>query len=60
MDELPRENFAEAKFDEMNRTLFAIVSYNAGPQAIATMRHGANAEGLDPDIWLGHVKNYCG
>lgn len=56
MDELLRDNFAKAKFDEMNRTLFAIASYNAGPQAIATMRDKAISEGLDPDVWLGNVE----
>ena len=56
MDELLRDNFAQANFTEKNRTLFAIASYNAGPWAIASMRSKASAEGFDPDVWLGNVE----
>lgn len=56
MDELLRDNFPQANFTGINRTLFAIASYNAGPWAIASIRSKASAEGFDPDVWLGNVE----
>ena len=56
MDEILRDNFPQANFTGINRTLFAIASYNAGPWAIASIRSKASAEGFDPDVWLGNVE----
>ena len=41
MDQLMTKYFPDAKFDEVNRTLFAFASYNAGPGNIARMRKEA-------------------
>jgi membrane-bound lytic murein transglycosylase MltF len=49
-------HFADAKFDDLNRPLFAFASYNAGPNAITRMRRLAAARGLDPDQWFNHVE----
>jgi len=56
MDHLMSEFFADAEFDEMNRTLFAFASYNAGPGAISKMRKAAAKSGLDPNQWFNHVE----
>lgn len=56
MDRLMARSFPDAKFDEMNRTLFAFASYNAGPGNIQKMRDAAVKKGLDPDVWFNHVE----
>jgi membrane-bound lytic murein transglycosylase MltF len=56
MDRLMTRYFADAEFDEMNRTLFAFASYNAGPGNIAKMRKLAVERGLDPNQWFNHVE----
>lgn len=48
--------FADANFDETNRTLFAFAAYNAGPARIARLRKEAEARGLDPNIWFNNVE----
>lgn len=53
---LMSRHFADAKFDGINRPLFAFASYNAGPNAIKRMRRLAAARGLDPDQWFNHVE----
>jgi membrane-bound lytic murein transglycosylase MltF len=56
MDQLMTMYFADAEFDETNRTLFAFASYNAGPVNIAKMRNLAAKGGLDPNQWFNHVE----
>jgi membrane-bound lytic murein transglycosylase MltF len=56
MDQLMAKNFPDAKFDEVNRTLFAFASYNAGPGNISKMRKAAEKSGLDPDQWFNNVE----
>ena len=56
MDELMSRYFADAKFNDQNRTLFAFASYNAGPGNIARMRKEAARRGLDPDKWFNNVE----
>ena len=56
MDRLMTRYFADAKFDEMNRSLFAFAAYNAGPGRIAQMRSEAKKRGLDPDKWFNNVE----
>ena len=41
MDILMTKYFKDAKFDDLNRSLFAFASYNAGPGGIARMRKEA-------------------
>jgi membrane-bound lytic murein transglycosylase MltF len=48
--------FKGVPFDEMNRTLFAFASYNAGPGRVAQLRKQAEAEGLNPNVWFGNVE----
>jgi len=56
MDELSTKYFADAKFDQINKTLFAFASYNAGPASIARMRDEARRRRLDPDKWFNNVE----
>jgi membrane-bound lytic murein transglycosylase MltF len=46
----------EAGVDQVNRTLFAFASYNAGPAKIARMRTDAEKMGLDPNRWFNNVE----
>jgi len=56
MDHLMAKSFPDAKFDDLNRTLFAFASYNAGPGNIKKMREAASKKGLDPDVWFNNVE----
>jgi membrane-bound lytic murein transglycosylase MltF len=56
MDQLMSKYFPGANFDEVNRTLFAFASYNAGPGNISKMRKAAERSGLDPDRWFNNVE----
>ena len=56
MDQLMSRYFADAKFDDTNRALFAFASYNAGAGGIARMRAEAMKRGFDPDKWFNNVE----
>jgi membrane-bound lytic murein transglycosylase MltF len=56
MDRLMTRYFADAKFDETERTLFAFACYNAGPGNISKMRRLAIQRGLDGDQWFHSVE----
>lgn len=49
-------HFADDSVDAVNRTLFALASYNAGPARVAGLRRRAAARGLNPNVWLGNVE----
>ena len=49
--------FAGAQLDELNKHLFALASYNAGPGRIAGMRRLARQQGKDPNVWFNHVEH---
>ncbi len=48
--------FPDAKFDALNRCLFAFAAYNAGPARIAGLRKQAASRGLAPDVWFNNVE----
>ena len=48
--------FNDASVDELNRTLFAFASYNAGPARIRSLRQEAKRQGLNPNIWFNNVE----
>ncbi|MDE0064867.1 MAG: transporter substrate-binding domain-containing protein [Gammaproteobacteria bacterium] len=52
-----RDRYFEAEpMSELDKTLFAFASYNAGPARIADLRAEAAAEGLDPNVWFDNVE----
>jgi membrane-bound lytic murein transglycosylase MltF len=56
MDQLMTKYFPDAKFDEVNRTLFAFASYNCGPGNVSKMRKAAEKSGFNPDLWFNNVE----
>lgn len=60
LDRILNEHFADAALDAQNRVLFAIASYNAGPEAIKRMRADAARRGLDPNRWFNSVEIVTG
>ncbi len=48
--------FAEEGIDQINRTLFAFASYNAGPAKVSKLRRDAEEMGLDPNKWFNNVE----
>jgi membrane-bound lytic murein transglycosylase MltF len=50
------EYFADEPIDRLNRGLFAVASYNAGPARVQRLRKAAAARGLDPNKWFGNVE----
>jgi len=48
--------FDDPSVDELNRSLFAFASYNAGPSRIKSLRAKAAARGYDPNVWFLSVE----
>src|SRR5262249_39055388 len=56
MDYILKTNLKDAKMDKLNRSLFAMASYNAGPARIEKLREEAAEQGLDPNKWFNNVE----
>jgi membrane-bound lytic murein transglycosylase MltF len=48
--------FADPEMGELQRWLFALAAYNAGPARIQRLRRQAAVEGYDPNVWLDNVE----
>jgi len=48
--------FQRLPMDALNRTLFAVAAYNAGPARIAQLRAEAREQGLNPNVWIQNVE----
>ena len=48
--------FKDEPMDDLNKTLFAFASYNAGPGRIRSLRKAAQKSGLDPNVWFNNVE----
>jgi membrane-bound lytic murein transglycosylase MltF len=48
--------FSDGPQDRVNKGLFLVASYNAGPNRIRLLRNEAAAQGLDPDRWFNNVE----
>ena len=48
--------YANDPSDRLNRGLFALASYNAGPSRIQQLRRDAAKRGLDPNVWFNNVE----
>jgi membrane-bound lytic murein transglycosylase MltF len=56
LHQMADQYFSDPKIDAENRLLFTFAGYNAGPNRIADLRKGAQAQGLDPNVWFGNVE----
>jgi len=52
--------FNDPRLDALNRSLFVLASYNAGPNRIAGLRRQAETQGLDPNVWFDNVELIVG
>ena len=48
--------FSDPRIDTLNRALFVLASYNAGPTRISRLREQAKDQGLDPNVWFENVE----
>jgi membrane-bound lytic murein transglycosylase MltF len=48
--------FADESMDRLNRGLFTLAAYNAGPARVAQLRKKAQVAGLDPNLWFNNVE----
>ena len=48
--------FSGTEFDDLNRWLFSLAAYNAGPAKINRYRREAENEGYDPATWFDNVE----
>jgi membrane-bound lytic murein transglycosylase MltF len=48
--------YANEPMDQVTKGLFALASYNAGPDRIEKLRAMAAAEGYDPNLWFNNVE----
>jgi membrane-bound lytic murein transglycosylase MltF len=48
--------YANEPMDQVTKGLFALASYNAGPDRIEKLRSMAAAEGYDPNRWFNNVE----
>jgi membrane-bound lytic murein transglycosylase MltF len=46
--------------DDMNRWIFSLAAYNAGPARVAKLRKEAAENGLNRDLWFGNVEIVAG
>jgi membrane-bound lytic murein transglycosylase MltF len=48
--------YKDAPMDRINKGLFTMASYNAGPARITGLRKKAERMGLNPNLWFGNVE----
>jgi membrane-bound lytic murein transglycosylase MltF len=48
--------FKDEPMDDLNKTLFAFASYNAGPGRVRSLRKAAQKSGFDPNVWFNNVE----
>jgi len=48
--------FNDLEMDDLNKTLFALAAYNAGPARVARLRSKAEQQGYDPNKWFDNVE----
>jgi membrane-bound lytic murein transglycosylase MltF len=48
--------FKDEPMDRLNKGLFTLASYNAGPARVRQLRAEARRRGLDPNVWFGNVE----
>jgi membrane-bound lytic murein transglycosylase MltF len=53
---MANRSYKDEPMDRLNRGLFTIASYNAGPARVAGLRRQAARMSLDPNQWFGNVE----
>jgi membrane-bound lytic murein transglycosylase MltF len=48
--------YKDDPMDRLNKGLFTLASYNAGPARVRQLRKEAQTRGLDPNVWFGNVE----
>jgi len=48
--------YADDQLDNLNKVLFAIASYNAGPNRVRELRKEAAGQHLNPNVWFDNVE----
>jgi membrane-bound lytic murein transglycosylase MltF len=48
--------FADQDMEELDKLLFTLAAYNAGPARVTRLREGARNAGHSPNTWFGHVE----
>lgn len=48
--------FNDEALDPLNKQLFALASYNAGPARVAKLRKMSTAKGYDSNVWFNNVE----
>lgn len=48
--------YNDPEIDDVNRTLLAFASYNAGPARIKGLRDSASEKGFNPNVWFDNVE----
>jgi membrane-bound lytic murein transglycosylase MltF len=56
LDFIVNQYYKDEPMTRVNKALFAMASYNAGPARIAQLRGKAARMGLNPDEWFGNVE----
>lgn len=49
--------YGDQPMTPLDKALFSLASYNAGPARIARLRAETQKRGFDPNIWFGNVEN---
>jgi membrane-bound lytic murein transglycosylase MltF len=56
LDHIRSQNFDDPAVDSVNRILFTLASYNAGPARVKSLRQMAAEEGYNPNLWFDNVE----
>ena len=54
------DRYFSGGMDDMNRWIFSLAAYNAGPARVAKLRKEAAENGLDRNLWFGNVEIIAG
>ena len=52
--------FDEPGMNDINRWIFSLAAYNAGPAKVRRMRNEAQEKGYDPNVWFDNVEIIAG
>ncbi len=56
MRRIIEQKFSAEEISSLERILFALASYNAGPNRVARLRGETAAHGYNPDLWFNNVE----